>query len=200
MPDMTKVEVPRTGTYYTRASVLAVILGKEIQREFGARIDCAIGGTASKPYYAWKLPESVTISISRYLDADPRVAIRRNDPVKEPPNDSDWKHDTRGRDYETKAYDVAAIIGIGREFVFYNRSVRETHEANEAVRARELDGIGEIPHGMKLTRDPKTGLYDFWMYTDVKRLTAEEAKTALNAARSFRAACPEGGPEEAKED
>lgn len=194
--DMTKVAVPTTGTYAKRANILRTMIEAEITRVFGLVAFEARGEEEEKPCYVWKLPPEVSVSINRYLDADPHVRISRNDPVRKPPGDTDWKTETMDRDYETKAYDVRAIVARAKAFVDHNRKKVDEHYANEEACAKELDGAGEVPKGMTLERDPKTGRYRFWMHTDVPGLTAEEARAALNAARDFRGACPKGRKEE----
>ena len=186
------IVVPMTGTYVKRAEALRAALEAEISRQFGPGVGFARRGSPEKPYFQWSLPEKVILSIDRHLDADPHVGVRRDDPVRQPPHDTNWKYETRNRDHDTKAYDVAGIVALAKQFVVHNRNARENHEANEAAFAKELGGIGEIPKGMSLVRDPDTGLYAFWMQTDIKRLSAKEAAATLRAARDFRAACSNG--------
>lgn len=190
---VTKLAVPTTGTYAKRAESLRSVLHMELERALGP---CTFEsyGSREEPNFVWKLPYQVSVGIRRYRDADPNVHIRREDPVRQPPGDTDWKHVTKERDCDDQRYDIASIVALVEQFVDYNRRKRQEHEANELARARELEGLGEIPKGMMLVRDPKTGLYEFGMDTNVKGLTAEEARVTLYAARDFRTACPKGKP------
>lgn len=147
MVDMTKVAVPATGTYARRAEVLRAALEAEIVSVFGDKVPFERTGTKEKPHFRWELPERVTVSVDRYRGADPNVGVRRSDPIKDPPDDVDWKYESRDRSYDTKAYDVASIMALAKKCVDYNRRKREEHEANEASMKRELDGIGMIPEG-----------------------------------------------------
>jgi hypothetical protein len=191
---MTKlsVNVPTTGTYAKRAEVLRAALDQELREAFGSEAVKSESRISHRkePIFFWELPDKVSVEIDRYIQADPHVGVSRRDPVDES-HGTDWKRETVDRDWKSKAYDVAVIVALARKFVEFNRWKRTQHEANERARADELGGL-PVPPSVTVTRDPKTGLYGVWMHTDVKGLTADQARLAIAAAATFKAACPKG--------
>jgi hypothetical protein len=186
--ELRKVAVKTTGTYVERSTVLALELEKALNEELGINVLYEKRGNDPKsPYYSWDFRDNVTVAISKSSSADPRIWVRRSDPILQPPMDTDWKNESFERNYDDKLYHVGKIAVYVREQIEYNRKKLAEHQANQEVVCRDLTGV-MVPNGVSIERNPKTGFYELFMRVEIKELGGEEIKIAVAACRDFKKA------------
>jgi len=179
------VSIKATGTYQSRAAVLAKALGKALNDAFGGEFRCEVRGT--DPAYWWDLPNDVQVKIDKSRGADPKIWVFREDPINKPPNNTDWKNEWFDRDYDDKLYHVGRIAVYAKEQVERNRKKLEEHNANRE--AFDLDMAGTlIPTNVSIERNPKTGFYELQMTATIKELSGEEVKFVVARCQDFQKA------------
>jgi len=182
------VEIKTTGTYADRAAALAKAFEKTLNKVLGANYLYEKRGENPKdPGFNWDLKDKVSIHISRSGGADPKIWVYRDDPIHEPPNNSDWKHEYFERDYEDKLYHVGRIAVYVKEQMEYNRKKLAEHNANVQKFNEDMQGT-LIPTGVSVERNPKTGFYELHMTATIKELSGEEVKFVVAKCQDFKQA------------
>jgi hypothetical protein len=182
------VEIKTTGTYADRAEALAKAFEKTLNKVLGANYLYEKRGESPKhPGFNWDLKDKVSIHITRSGGADPKIWVYRDDPIHEPPNNSDWKHEYFERDYEDKLYHVGRIAVYVKEQMEYNRKKLAEHNANVEKFNTDMQGT-LIPTGVSVERNPKTGFYELHMTATIKELSGEEVKFVVAKCKDFKQA------------
>lgn len=184
-----KFFVKTTGTYAERARHLAPLLEQALNEVLGANyLYEKRGDDPAKPTYWWDLKDKVSVHITRSFRADPRIWVYREDPIKEPPGETDWKHEYFERDAKSDGgcYDLCEIALYVKAQLEYNRKKLAEHQENQKALGEELAGV-TVPSGMSVKRDLKTGHYEVCMEVSLKEINASETKTVIEAFRQLKA-------------
>lgn len=174
-----KIVPPGHGPYSRRADVLHNALALLIQKEYGKTTVAAKRGSDQNLVFTWLLPEGVTVVMRKSAgNGDPTVWVNRADPTGRTDPNGDWKNVPCERTRKDQTYDLDAILETSKLAVEYNRNHMTEDVENKKVMAEELKGV-PMPGGVKVQRDPKSGLYTIRQELAFKGIKLEDAKRVL---------------------